>query len=71
MNRFTFNHVLLLINEHISSDIMDRGRHTISAKAQLLIALWHFGTPDSYRYELTFIKICYIIYVLNISDFPF
>ncbi|KAG5899299.1 hypothetical protein JTB14_029253 [Gonioctena quinquepunctata] len=49
MNRPTFNHVLLLINEQISSDIVDKGRHTIPAKAQLLIALWHFGTPDSYR----------------------
>ncbi|KAG5874829.1 hypothetical protein JTB14_009288 [Gonioctena quinquepunctata] len=48
MNRPTFNHVLLLINEQISSDIVDKGRHTIPAKAQLLIALWHFGTPDSY-----------------------
>lgn len=50
MNRPTFNHVLLMISEQISSTIIDRGRHTISAKAQLLIALWHFGTPDSYRY---------------------
>ncbi|KAG5858841.1 hypothetical protein JTB14_029222 [Gonioctena quinquepunctata] len=49
MNRPTFNHVLLLINEQISSDIVDKGRHTHTAKAQLLIALWHFGTPDSYR----------------------
>lgn len=49
MNRRTFNHILNLIRENISTDILDRGRHTISSKAQLLIALWYFGTPDSYR----------------------
>ncbi|KAG5878292.1 hypothetical protein JTB14_033093 [Gonioctena quinquepunctata] len=32
MNRPTFNHVLLLINEQISSDIVDKGRHTIPQK---------------------------------------
>ncbi|KAG5865583.1 hypothetical protein JTB14_018158 [Gonioctena quinquepunctata] len=50
MNRPTFNHVLLLINEQISSDIVDRGMHSILEKAKLLITLWHFGTPDSHSH---------------------
>ncbi|KAJ8944151.1 hypothetical protein NQ314_009544 [Rhamnusium bicolor] len=49
MNRRTFSAVLTLIAVKISTQDMDVGRHTIPAKAQLLIALWYFATPDSYR----------------------
>ncbi|KAJ8945484.1 hypothetical protein NQ314_009237 [Rhamnusium bicolor] len=49
MNRRTFSAVLTLIAVKISTRDMDVGRHTIPAKAQLLIALWYFATPDSYR----------------------
>lgn len=62
MNRYTFNHILALIEENIATGILDRGRHTISAKEQLLITLWYFGSPDSYRYELfSSIKYMWII----------
>lgn len=50
MNRtIFFDHVLSVINKFILSDITDRGRHTVSGRSQLLIALWYFGTPDSFR----------------------
>lgn len=49
MNRTTFNFILNLVRENISTNIVDRGRHTISPEAQLLVALWYFGTPDCYR----------------------
>lgn len=49
MFRGTFDWILSKIRNKISTDIIDRGRHTITAKSQLLIALWYFGTPDSYR----------------------
>jgi hypothetical protein len=47
MYRTTFDHCVTLLEEQISSGITDSGRHT--TKAQLLIALWYFGTPDSFR----------------------
>ncbi|KAJ8966932.1 hypothetical protein NQ314_003208 [Rhamnusium bicolor] len=49
MYRTTFNHVLALIHADIASEITDNGRHTLSGKAQLLIALWYFETPDCFR----------------------
>lgn len=49
MHRATFDHIFERIRNEISTSILDRGRHTITPKAQLLIALWYFGTPDSYR----------------------
>ncbi|KAJ8968094.1 hypothetical protein NQ317_005970 [Molorchus minor] len=49
MYRGTFDHVLSLIEGQIASDVIDKGRHTISAKSQFLITLWYFGTPDSFR----------------------
>lgn len=49
MNRQTFEHVLALIEDKISAPIFERGRQVIPPKEQLLIALWYFGTPDSYR----------------------
>ncbi|KAJ8931809.1 hypothetical protein NQ314_015205 [Rhamnusium bicolor] len=39
MNRRTFNDVLTLIADKISTQDVDVGHHTIPAKAQLLIAL--------------------------------
>ncbi|KAJ8930625.1 hypothetical protein NQ314_016540 [Rhamnusium bicolor] len=49
MYRATFHHIVRLIHADISSNITDTGRHTISSKSQLLIALWYFGSPDSFR----------------------
>jgi hypothetical protein len=49
MYRTTFDHCVTLLEEQISSGITDSGRPTIPAKAQVLIALWYFGTPDSFR----------------------
>ncbi|KAJ8914026.1 hypothetical protein NQ315_012050, partial [Exocentrus adspersus] len=47
--RNTFNEVLRLVKDRISTADMAVGHHTISAKAQLLITLWYLATPDSYR----------------------
>lgn len=49
MSRTTFEFTFNKIKDEISTHILDRGRHTISPKAQLLVTLWYFGTPDSYR----------------------
>lgn len=49
MNRVTFNYVLFSINDRISTNIIERGRHTITPRIQLCLALWYFGTPDSFR----------------------
>ncbi|XP_023311455.1 uncharacterized protein LOC111692021 [Anoplophora glabripennis] len=49
MHRRTFNYLLNLVKEHISSSSVDVGHPTIDAKRQLLCAIWYFSTPDSYR----------------------
>nr|XP_023021011.1 protein ANTAGONIST OF LIKE HETEROCHROMATIN PROTEIN 1-like isoform X2 [Leptinotarsa decemlineata] len=49
MDRVTFNHILSLIIDRISTNIIDKGQHTITPRVQLCLALWYFGTPDSYR----------------------
>ncbi|KAG5869227.1 hypothetical protein JTB14_035663 [Gonioctena quinquepunctata] len=47
--RSTFNQVLELIKDDIATEEMMIGHHTLSARAQLLLVLWYFATPDSYR----------------------
>lgn len=47
--RRTFNAILDLIRDDISTSIIDRGRHTVSPKTQLLLDLWYLATPDSFR----------------------
>ncbi|CAH1375885.1 unnamed protein product [Tenebrio molitor] len=49
MYRTTFNHILDLVLNKISTAITDVGRHTINSKTQLLMAIWYFATPDTYR----------------------
>jgi hypothetical protein len=49
MYRATFELLLHLLEDKISSSVVDVGRHTISSKAQLLLTIWYFATPDSYR----------------------
>jgi hypothetical protein len=49
MYRATFELLLHLLEDKISSSVIDVGRHTISSKAQLLLTIWYFATPDSYR----------------------
>lgn len=59
MERQTFDFILNLIANKISVSFGDMGRNTIDAKIQLLLAIWYFATPDSYRYEyiqFTFIE---------------
>lgn len=49
MYRTTFETVLNLVKEQISTTIVDIGHPTIDARTQLLVAIWYFATPDSYR----------------------
>ncbi|XP_018567242.1 uncharacterized protein LOC108907893 [Anoplophora glabripennis] len=49
LNRGTFNVVLEIIKNKISSKTVENGRPTVPPKTQLLMALWYLGTPDSYR----------------------
>lgn len=49
MNRGSFNQVLNLIKDDIQNEEMAIGHHSLSARAQLLLVLWYFATPDSYR----------------------
>ncbi|KAI4458040.1 cuticle protein [Holotrichia oblita] len=49
LRRNTFTYVLNQLKDHISTSLVDKGHSTIDAKKQLLIALWYFATPDSYR----------------------
>ncbi|KAJ8932169.1 hypothetical protein NQ314_014881 [Rhamnusium bicolor] len=45
MNRITFNDVLTLIADKMSTQDIDVGHHKISVKVELLI-IWYFATPD-------------------------
>ncbi|GLV37415.1 hypothetical protein CBL_10619 [Carabus blaptoides fortunei] len=45
----TFEYILNIIRDKISMSFGDVGRNTIDAKIQLLLAIWYFVTPDSYR----------------------
>lgn len=49
MGKRTFDYVLMLIKDKISTSGVDNGRQTIDGKTQLLITLWYLATPDSYR----------------------
>ncbi|KAI4463053.1 hypothetical protein MML48_4g00003145 [Holotrichia oblita] len=49
LRRNTFTYLLNQLKDHISTSLVDKGHPTIDAKKQLLIALWYFATPDSYR----------------------
>jgi hypothetical protein len=51
MYRATVEFLLHLLEDKILSSVVDVGRHIISAKAELrvLLTIWYFATPDSYR----------------------
>nr|CAI5854219.1 unnamed protein product [Callosobruchus analis] len=45
----TFDYMLNLLGDDLSRTESKSGRKPISAKVQLMIALWFMATPDSYR----------------------
>lgn len=52
MTRATFNVLLELIASEVISqkrDTIGRGQDTVSVEKQLVLAIWLFATPDSYR----------------------
>lgn len=54
MTRQTFNFLLSCVHEHLIKKISNRnivnaGRYTIAPEKQLLLSLWVFSTPNSYR----------------------
>lgn len=59
MRRESFEVLLNLLKEKIEGAHGDPGRNKISARTQLLMAIWYFATPDSYRYvkKLTIILV--------------
>jgi len=51
MKRSTFEFLLELLKPRLCKQNNKFGRHPISAKKQLLIAIWTMATPNSYRYN--------------------
>lgn len=55
MTRATFNVLLELIASEVISqkrDTIGRGQDTVSVEKQLVLAIWLFATPDSYRFDV-------------------
>lgn len=63
MFRTTFDYILGLIRDKISTGVLDVGRHTITPKAQLMVAVWYFSTPDSYRYYYYYLLLLLLLLI--------